>query len=104
MQKEEIDPKIGLAKHGLNVKNVDKTEILIFGFVKARALRRRREGERREEEKEKEEKKRKKEEGRKEEEKRRKTKVWNFVWKLILVGMETLVRTLVWKFCWKILV
>ena len=58
MQKEEIDPKIRLAKHGLNIKKVDKIKNLIFGFVKARPLRRRREGERREEEKKK--KKRKK--------------------------------------------
>ena len=50
MQKKKIDPKIGLAKHGLNIKKWDKTKNLIFGFVKARALRRRREGERREEE------------------------------------------------------
>ena len=45
----------------------------------------------------------KKEEGIREE-KRWKAKVWNFVWKLILRSMETLVRMLVWKFCWKILV
>ena len=46
MQKEEIDPKkkIGLAKHGLNIKKVDKTKNLIFGFVKVRANRLRRGG------------------------------------------------------------
>ena len=59
MQKEEIDPKIGLGKHGLNIKKVDKIKNLIFGFVKARALRRRRGGERREEEKKKKEERKK---------------------------------------------
>ena len=36
--------KIGLAKHGLNIKKVDKTKNLIFGFVKVRANRLRRGG------------------------------------------------------------
>ena len=89
MQKKEIDPKIGLAKHGLNIKKVDKTKNIIFGFVKARALRRRREGERREEEKKKKEERKKR--------RRRKVRYGNYLFK------ETIVRMLVWN-CLKTLV
>ena len=83
MKKKEIDLKIGLAKHGLNIKKVDKTTNLIFGFVKARALCRRKEGERREEEKKKKEERKKR--------RRRKARYGNYLCK------ETIVRMLVWN-------
>ena len=75
-KKEKLNPKIGLAKHGLNIKKVNKIKIPHFWFIFIRAYGLKREKE-----------KKKKEEGRRK--------------RMRSSGKETIVRMLVWILVWK---
>ena len=78
MQEIKIDIKLDKAKHGLMMR----PKISFFGFVKVRALCRKREGERREKEKKKkEERKKRRRRKKKEEEKFKKAKFGILLWK-----------------------
>ena len=89
-RKGKLSKKFDKAKHGLRIR----PKISFFGFGKARALRRRREGERREEEKKKEERKKRR---------RIKARYGINVWKSCLEHLLCDVWNLyVWKYLFKL--